>query len=78
MTRWFQLKLRERHGRDHRGGLGGQLLGALGVVGGTAAAAGTQAGGRDTGSLSGQVAGGGVGGGILMIIIGFIKQAIAK
>jgi uncharacterized membrane protein YeaQ/YmgE (transglycosylase-associated protein family) len=53
--------------------LGGQLLSVLGVVGGTAAAAGTQAGGRDTGSLSGQVAGGGVGGGILMIIIGFIK-----
>jgi uncharacterized membrane protein YeaQ/YmgE (transglycosylase-associated protein family) len=60
------------------GGLGGQLLSALGVVGGTAAAASTQAGGFDIGSLIGQVAGGGVGGAILMIIIGFIKQAVAK
>jgi hypothetical protein len=49
-----------------------------GVVGGTAAAASTRAGGFDIGSVSGQVAGGGVGGGILMIIIGFIKQAVAK
>ena len=42
------------------------------------ATAGTQAGGFDIGSLIAQVAGGGVGGGILMIIIGFIKQAMAK
>jgi hypothetical protein len=34
--------------------------------------------GLDVGSFIGQVAGGGVGGAILMIIVGFIKQAIAK
>jgi hypothetical protein len=60
------------------GGLGGQILSALVGAGGTAAAAGAQAGGFDIGSLIAQVAGGGVGGGILMIIIGFIKQAVTK
>jgi hypothetical protein len=61
------------------GGLGGQLLSALGVLGGaTAVGAGAPAGGFDIGSLSGQVAGGGVGGAVLMIIVGLIKQAVAK
>jgi hypothetical protein len=49
------------------------------VFGGTAAAgAGAQAGGFDLGSLVGNVAGSGIGGAILMIIVGFIKQVIAK
>jgi uncharacterized membrane protein YeaQ/YmgE (transglycosylase-associated protein family) len=52
------------------GGLGGQLLGLLGVAtGGT---------GTDLGSIIGSIAGGGVGGGILMIIVGLIKNAMAK
>ena len=55
------------------GGLGGQLLSALGVLGGPAAGAGS----LDIGSIIGNVAGSGVGGGILMIIIGFIKKAMA-
>lgn len=61
------------------GGFGGQLLSATGVIGGAqAAGAGAPAGGFDIGSLIGQVAGGGVGGTILMIIVGLIKQAVAK
>jgi hypothetical protein len=40
--------------------------------------AGAPAGGFDIGSLIGQVAGGGVGGAVLMIIVGLIKQAVAK
>jgi hypothetical protein len=35
-------------------------------------------GGFDIGSLIGNVAGGGVGGAILMIIVGAIKQMMAK
>jgi uncharacterized membrane protein YeaQ/YmgE (transglycosylase-associated protein family) len=53
------------------GGIGGQLLGMLGV-----AAGGT--GSLDLGNLIGSIAGGGVGGGILMAIVGYIKQAMAK
>ena len=69
------------------GGLGGQLLSALGIARGVgsdrrAPAGGIDhrapAGGFDLGSLIGQVAGGGVGGAILMIIVGLIKQAVAK
>ena len=57
------------------GGIGGQILSAL--VGAGGAAAGAQAGGLDIGSIIGNVAGSGVGGAILMIIIGFIKKALA-
>jgi hypothetical protein len=53
------------------GGLGGQLLGLLGV----GAAGG---GGLDIGSIIGSIAGGGVGGGVLMVIVGIIKNALAK
>lgn len=61
------------------GGVGGQILSALGVFGSTAVAgAGAQAGGFDMGSLIGNIAGSGVGGAILMIIIGFIKQIMAR
>jgi hypothetical protein len=59
------------------GGLGGQLLSALGVLGG-ATAAGAQGGSLDIGSIIGNVAGSGVGGAILMMIIGFIKKAMAS
>jgi len=57
------------------GGLGGQLLSMLGAGGAGGAAA---AGGLDIGSIVSSVAGGGVGGAILMVIIGIIKQAMAK
>jgi hypothetical protein len=54
------------------GGLGGQILNALGVF------AGTQGGSLDLASIIGNIASGGVGGGLLMAIIGFIKKAMAR
>jgi uncharacterized membrane protein YeaQ/YmgE (transglycosylase-associated protein family) len=60
------------------GGLGGQLLSALGVLGGAAAGPGAPAGGFDIGSLIANIAGSGVGGAILMSIIGLIKKAMAQ
>lgn len=54
------------------GGLGGQLLGMLGVGGAEAA------GSVDIASIVSQVAGGGVGGGVLLVIVGLIKNALAK
>lgn len=53
------------------GGIGGQLLGLLGIIG-------TSGGGMDIGSILGSIASGGVGGGVLMAIIGIIKKAISK
>ncbi len=53
------------------GGIGGQILSALGIL-----AAGD--GGMDLGSIIGSVAGSGVGGGVLMLIVGYIKKAMAK
>jgi len=52
------------------GGIGGQILGALGVA--------TGSGGVDLGSIIGSIAGGGVGGGVLLAIIGLIKKALGK
>jgi uncharacterized membrane protein YeaQ/YmgE (transglycosylase-associated protein family) len=52
------------------GGLGGQLLGALGI--------GTGAEGLDLTSIIGSVLGGGVGGGVLLAIISAIKKALGK
>ena len=52
------------------GGIGGILLQALGLDAG--------GGGLDVGSLLGNIASGGVGGGILMVIIGFLKNAMVK
>lgn len=54
------------------GGLGSQILAALGA-GGAEAAAGT-----DMGSIISSIASGGVGGGVLMAIVGIIKSAMAK
>ena len=54
------------------GGLGGQLLGALGVLGGGEGST------LDIGSIIGNIASSGVGGGILLVIVGFIKKMIAK
>lgn len=53
------------------GGLGGQVLGALGIGAATG-------GGMDIGSILASIGGGGVGGGILMAIIGVIRQMIKK
>lgn len=58
------------------GGIGGQLLGMLGLGAGAADAA--TGGGMDIAGILGSVASGGVGGGVIMAIIGFIKNAMAK
>jgi hypothetical protein len=54
------------------GGLGGQILSALGMFGGA------PGGALDLGSIIGSIASGGVGGGLLMAIIGLIKSLMAK
>jgi hypothetical protein len=54
------------------GGIGGQILAAL--VPALAQTASTM----DWGSIVGQVAGGGVGGAILMIVVGVLKNMMAK
>jgi uncharacterized membrane protein YeaQ/YmgE (transglycosylase-associated protein family) len=55
------------------GGAGGQLMGMLGMGG--AAAAGS---GMDIGAMLQQAAGGGVGGVVVMAIVGFVKNMMAK
>ena len=54
------------------GGLGQQIIGAMGAGGAEAAA------GLDIGSIISSVASGGVGGGVLMAIVGIIKSMMAK
>jgi len=54
------------------GGLGAQLLSALGVL--TSA----QGGGMDIGSIIGNVASSGVGGGVLLAIVGWVKSMMGK
>jgi len=54
------------------GGLGGQLLGALGILGGDGGSA------LDIGNLVSNIASSGVGGGVLLAIVGLIKKSIAK
>jgi uncharacterized membrane protein YeaQ/YmgE (transglycosylase-associated protein family) len=54
------------------GGLGGQILNALGMFGGGAGGA------LDLASVIGNIASGGIGGGVLMAIIGLIKSLLAK
>jgi hypothetical protein len=53
------------------GGLGGQILNALGIAVG-------EGGSLDVGSIVGNIASGGVGGGVLLVIVGAIKSAMAK
>ena len=52
------------------GGLGGQILGALGM-------GGDGGGAMDAGSIVSSIAGGGVGGAVLLAVIGAIKSAMA-
>jgi len=52
------------------GGLGGQLIGALGMDPGAA-------GSGDIGAIFSQIAGGGVGGGILLVIASYVKKMMA-
>ncbi len=54
------------------GGVGAQILNALGAGGMTAG------GGMDIGAILGQVASGGVGGGVALAIVGLIKNMLAK
>lgn len=56
------------------GGIGGQVLGMILPSVGVAAASGSM----DVSGILSSVASGGVGGGVLMLIIGFIKKAMAK
>ena len=54
------------------GGLGGQVLNALGLF------TGATGGSLDLASIIGNIASGGVGGGVLMAIIGLIKSLMAN
>lgn len=54
------------------GGLGAQLLGALGVLGGGGGSA------MDIGSIIANIASSGVGGGVLMVIVGLVKNMMGK
>jgi uncharacterized membrane protein YeaQ/YmgE (transglycosylase-associated protein family) len=53
------------------GGIGGQLLGLLGMAPDAAA-------GMDISSILTSVASGGAGGGIVMVIVGMVKNMMAK
>lgn len=52
------------------GGIGGQLLNALGVA--------VTTGGADLSSMAGSAGGGGVGGAVLIIIVAIVKKALKK
>ena len=54
------------------GGLGSQIIAAMGAGGADAAA------GMDIGSIISSVASGGVGGGVVMAIVGILKKMMAK
>jgi uncharacterized membrane protein YeaQ/YmgE (transglycosylase-associated protein family) len=56
------------------GGVGGAILQALGIGGAGAASGGSM----DIASIVSSIASGGVGGGVVMAIISFIKNAMAK
>ncbi len=58
------------------GGIGGQALSALGLLGGGGDAM-SAGGGMDIGSILGSVVGSGIGGSVLMVVIGFIKKMIS-
>lgn len=57
------------------GGLGQQIIAAMGAGGVAADAA---AGGLDIGSIISSIASGGVGGGVVMAVVGVIKSMMAK
>lgn len=52
------------------GGIGSQILGSIGL--------GAAAGGMDIASIVSQIAGGGIGGAVLLVIIGLVKNVLAK
>lgn len=58
------------------GGIGGKILG--GLLGGGGAVATDAAAGLDIGAIVGQIASGGVGGGVVMIVVGIVKNMMAK
>lgn len=61
------------------GGIGGWILSALGLFGGAAAEAGTEAaGGFSLGGLIGNIVGSGIGGAILLAIVGWIRDSMAR
>ena len=53
------------------GGLGGQLLSTLGVLGGGGE-------GLDIGNILGNILSSGVGGGVLLAIVGYVKNMMKK
>ncbi len=52
------------------GGIGSQILGSIGL--------GAATGGMDIASIISQIAGGGIGGAVLLVIIGLVKNVLAK
>lgn len=52
------------------GGIGSQILGSVGL--------GAASGGMDIASIVSQIAGGGIGGAVLLVIIGLVKNVLAK
>lgn len=54
------------------GGVGSQVLSALGMLGGTGGSA------LDLGNIGTNVASSGVGGAILLVVVGLVKKMIAK
>jgi uncharacterized membrane protein YeaQ/YmgE (transglycosylase-associated protein family) len=58
------------------GGLGGQIIGALGID--PAAATAELSGSGTLGSIASQIGGGGVGGAILLVVVSYVKKLLAK
>jgi len=58
------------------GGVGGQIITALGIDPGAATAAASGSG--TIGSIVSQIGGGGVGGAILLVVAGYLKKIMAK
>lgn len=52
------------------GGIGSQILGSVGL--------GAATSGMDIASIVSQIAGGGIGGAVLLVIIGLVKNVLAK
>ena len=58
------------------GGIGGQIVAALGIDPGAATA--ELSGSGTLGSIVSQIGGGGVGGAILLVVASYLKQMLAK